>query len=315
MRLDLHVHLAAAGVPGGELSARFRRTLPYRYLARSIGALGAADPVLSKLYADAVVAAALAARELDGFVLLALDRPHSEVGLPLRADLHVSNELAAEVCRRAPGRLFLGASVHPYRPDALEALDAAKAQGAVLIKWLPPTQGLDPASPRCRPFYRRLRELSLPLLSHTGDEHTLTGGCDRLGDPLRLEPALAEGVTVFAAHAGLRGRLGRRQDFGPLVALCERQKRLFLECSGVWTPGRYGAFRRLLALPALRDRWLFGSDYPVPIFWPLLWGRSDPALRRLAKRATPFDARALAARAAGLPERAFTRAAELCGIG
>ena len=46
------------------------------------------------------------------------------------------------------------ASIHPYRTDALEALEQAKRDGARAVKWLPSAMGIDPASPRCDRFYR-----------------------------------------------------------------------------------------------------------------------------------------------------------------
>jgi hypothetical protein len=53
----------------------------------------------------------------------------------------------------------------------------------------------------------------------------------------------------------------------------------------------------------------------VPVIWPLLWGRSDPELRRRARATTnPLDARALALRAAGVPVEAFERAGQLIGL-
>ena len=343
MRVDLHVHLAAAGVDGASISDRFRRSVAFRFLSRSLSrrrpgedgfagrgarppptasggwaeaegrSIRTDDAALTAAYADRLLAGAGAAREVDALVVLALDRPYSEVGVPLAADLHVPDRAAAALCARSP-RLLLGASVHPYRPDALDALDEAKALGAVLVKWLPNTQGIDPASPLCQPFYRRLCELGLPLLSHTGDEHTLPHRSQALGDPARLVPALDAGVTVIAAHAGTRGSLAPQRDLGRMAELCGRHPRLFLECSGCATPGRYGAFRQLLFEPSLADRWVYGSDFPVPVFWPLLWGRSDPALRRRAVRSkNPFDSRALAFLAAGLPERALHRGGELCG--
>ena len=277
MRADLHVHLAATGAHGARISPRFRRSLSFRFLARSLELPSGSDVALNEAYADGLLAAAETARESDRFVVLALDRPYSEVGLPLEPDLHVPDTVVAALCARSK-KLLLGASVHPYRADALEALDDAKAQGAVLIKWLPNSQAIDPASRLCLPFFKRLRELGLPLLCHTGDEHTIPVRGQNLGDPRRLEPALDAGVTVIAAHAGTRGGFGPQLYLGSMVDLCNRQPGLFLECSGCCTPGRYGALRDLLRIPGLRERWVFGSDYPVPIVWPLLWGRSDPEL-------------------------------------
>ncbi len=251
------------------------------------------------------------AREIDGAVLLALDRPYGETGLPLPADLHVENEDVASLCR--PGRtLLLGASVHPYRKDALDALDRAAALGAVLIKWLPPTQLIDPASPLCRSFYARMRELRLPLLSHTGSERTLPASEQRLADPKRLIPALEMGLTVIAAHAGTRGGLWADPFPKDTAELCARYPRLFLDCSAFASPARFAAMRAMWVDPLLRDRFVYGSDYPVPLFPPFFWRWGDRALLRQSRKTpNPFDRYALVARAIGVPERAFTRGAEL----
>ena len=73
-------------------------------------------------------------------------------------------------------------------------------------KWLPPIQHIDPANQRLVPFYLRLKELGLPLLSHTGSEHSFTRARNELGDPERLRLPLSLGVTVIAAHAAGSGR-------------------------------------------------------------------------------------------------------------
>jgi predicted TIM-barrel fold metal-dependent hydrolase len=305
VRLDLHVHLVSA-----DTSPRFRRSLPYRLLRRTLR-LPADEAAAVQRYRENLVAQVSTAHEIDGAVVLALDGPFDEAGRPLPAHLHVANGEAASLC--GPGsRLLLGASVHPYRADALEALDEAVALGAVLIKWLPPTQRIDPASPLCRPFYVRMRELGLPLLSHTGDERTLPMSEAGLGDTRRLEPALEMGLTVIAAHAGTHGGLWADPFPQEVVDLCAHHPKLFLECSAFATPARFHAMRLMWAIPFLRERFVYGSDFPVPLWWPLFWGRGDVELLRRA-RATPnpLDARALTARAIGVPERAFTRGAEL----
>ena len=72
--------------------------------------------------------------------------------------------------------LLLGASVNPYRPDALEQLIGPKAHGAVLVKWIPPIMEINPDDPRLIPFYQKMAELHLPLLSHTGRGKSFPGG-------------------------------------------------------------------------------------------------------------------------------------------
>ena len=122
-------------------------------------------------------------------------------------------------------------------------------------------------------------------------------------------------MTVIAAHAGTRGGLWRQLYLDATVELCRRHPNLYLECSGCCSPGRFGALQTLLAVPDLRERWVYGSDYPIPVIWPLLWGRSDAELRRRARAsANAFDRSALALRAAGVPEAAFERAGRLLGL-
>jgi mannonate dehydratase len=79
-------------------------------------------------------------------VLLAFDFAHDESG-KLRKDLtafHIPNEYAARIARERPERFEWMASVHPYREDAVAALEAAKRDGARGIKWLPPAMGSIP---------------------------------------------------------------------------------------------------------------------------------------------------------------------------
>jgi hypothetical protein len=305
VRLDVHVHLVSTGT-----SPRFRRSLPYRLLRR-VQRLPADEDAASRLYAERLVSHARTAREIDGAVVLALDRPYSEAGLPLPAHLCVSNEEVAAICGPT-NRLFLGASVHPYRPDALEMLEHAAQLGAVLIKWLPPTQRMDPASPQCRPFFARMRELGLPLLIHVGNERTLPSHDQALGDPQRLVSPLEMGLTVIAAHAGTRGGLVADPFPQETAQLCARYPRLFLDCSAFASPARLHAMRQMWIIPRLRERFVYGSDFPVPLVFPLFWRRGDPELLSRARAtANPLDARARVARAIGVPDEAFSRGAKL----
>jgi len=59
---------------------------------------------------------------------------------------------------------------------------------------------IDPADPRLIPFYKKLVELKLPLLSHTGKEKSFSRSDEEWGDPEKLRLPLSLGVTVVAAH-------------------------------------------------------------------------------------------------------------------
>jgi mannonate dehydratase len=81
------------------------------------------------------------ARHVRRAVLLALDRAHDAQGNPTD---HMQGYTVPDAdvrawCEEAPDLFLYGASVHPHRPGALDALERAAAQGAVLVK--PPRAG------------------------------------------------------------------------------------------------------------------------------------------------------------------------------
>jgi mannonate dehydratase len=203
---------------------------------------------------------------------------------PDQSTFHTPNAYAAAVAQARPDRFGWVASVHPYRPDAIERLAAAAAQGAVAIKWLPSAMNIDPASSRCDAFYAKLAALDLPLVIHCGEEVAAPGARQHaFNNPLRVRRPLAAGVRVIVAHAATLGeardtdrlRAGQPEDEAPKVAsfaLFTRlmdepqwQKHLFADISAVFQRNRTLAVQR--ALVVRRDwhpRLLHGSDYPLP---------------------------------------------------
>ena len=103
-----------------------------------------------------------------GFKLLlyAFDRSYGEDGKadPERTAFYVPDAYARQLAREHPRYFEWVASIHPYRADCVQALEQAHKDGARAVKWLPASQGIDPASPRCDRFYEaaaRLRERML----------------------------------------------------------------------------------------------------------------------------------------------------------
>ena len=301
MLIDLHVHPpVAAQVPGGLRGAFLR------LLTRDLGG----EP----LEARRRFLAWLEASALDRAVLLALDGSYTPDGRPdpegtvLRAD----NDAVATLAQASPKALF-GASIHPYRRDALAELERVLARGACLVKWIPSAQNIDPAHPACLPFYEALAQHRVPLLCHTGPEHTLRTSRDAFNHPLRLVPALRRGVTVIMAHCA--ARLWIYESTGPFQAW-RRLAREFEHCYG--DLGAFTVMTRHLTLdgllkdPVLRDKLLFGSDFPAwtlpSQFLPRLgWRR----YRALAALSNPFDRARETLRAFGVPEAVFSRAGTL----
>ena len=82
-----------------------------------------------------------------------------------------------------------------YRNDASEELRRCRARGARIIKWLPNSMHFSPAHPKCDVFYDTVRELDMVILSHTGEEHSVSppAPVQAFGNPLLLRRALDKG--------------------------------------------------------------------------------------------------------------------------
>jgi mannonate dehydratase len=218
-----------------------------------------------------------AMREGFGVLLLAFDWARDARGAPdrERSTFHVPDDYVRDLALRFPARFAWAASIHPYDPAALDRLDAAAAQGALAVKWLPTAQGIDPADARCDAFYRKLAALRLPLVTHAGDERAVTGFGEHLGNPLRLRRPLDAGVRVVAAHCASLGR-GRDLDtpgapmvgnfdlFARLMDDPRYGRSLLGDLAAVVQANRNDTVARLLSRPDWHDRLVNGSDYPLP---------------------------------------------------
>ena len=314
MQYDIHVHVfdMHATCRGSYVCPESRRSLLLRHLVKRMRgiAAGSAAPqaaVVSQLDGW------MRESELDRFVLLALDRAHTPAGEPdlEHTRLAVDNDFVADWADRQPKALF-GASIHPFRKDALDELDRLAERGACLVKWIPSAQNIPADSPRCFAFYDKLARLRMPLLSHTGIEHTLPAFDQSLNDPRRLTSPLERGVTVIAAHCGARMYLHERGFFNAWAQTARRHRNLYGDLSGFCLPLHAAPRRLILGSPDLASRILFGSDFPahaLPMWYaPALGFGKARQLRRIRN---PFDKACQTMRALGIPDGAFTRAQAL----
>lgn len=296
--MDIHCHVAGIGAGGSgcHISPAMRRSWKYRVYLRAFGVTGA--EILRE--GDALVLRRLSeslarSRRVSAAVVLALDGAVDEGGeLDLsRTEMYVPNEFVLSGTRRHANLLY-GASVNPYRKDAIARLEQAAKDGAVLVKWLPSVQGIDPADPRLVPFYLRLKALGLPLLTHTGSEASFTRADDRLSDPDRLRLPLRLGVTVIAAHAGGGGRSGGESNQDRFLRLAREFENLHGDVSALTQANRVPALPRLLARPEMQGRLRYGSDMPLPAtaaVIPWLFTTRIPLreIARIRRIANPWD--------------------------
>lgn len=252
---------------------------------------------------------------VDLAVLLALDAAYSDEGVrDERTPLTTSNDFVAQVASRSPKTHF-GASIHPYRADAIPAFERAVQQGAVLMKWLPGAQNIRPDDPRCEAMYEVLAHYKIPLLSHTGSEHLLKNYPNSFNDPLRLIAPLKRGVTVIAAHCGTRLFLHESSYFKSWQRLARDYERCYGDISAFGVCTRVGPLKTVLRDRDLCSKIVYGSDFPV-LMMPLhvigaIGLRRALELRRITN---PFDLAVETMRELGVPSQVFARGAELLRI-
>ena len=196
---------------------------------------------------------------------------------------HTPDKYAASIAARHPDHFQWIASIHPYRRDAVSALREAAGNGARAVKWLPPAQGMNPASLLCDPFYEAAAELDMPLLVHAGTELAVHGGsAEDYGNPLRLRRPLDHNVRVIVAHCASLGS-GPDLDIGPggpalpnfeLFARLMEEPRyeglLYGDISAITQVNRAGkALETVVKRADWHPRLLNGSDYPLPGIMPL----------------------------------------------
>ncbi len=265
--VDMHCHAAGIGAGGSGcyVSDAMRHNWRYRIFLKAFGVTE--DELLRE--GDGLILTRLSetlseSHSVSAAVVLALDGVVDADGnLDLRkTEAYIPNEFIAEETAKYPNLLF-GASINPYRRDAIARLEQAACSGAVLVKWLPPIQEIDPSDRRLTPFYLKLKELGLPLLSHTGMEHSFTRSNEALGDPELLRLPLSLGVTVIAAHSACSGTSRGDSYYDRFVRLCREYPTLYGDISSLTQLNRLGTLRRVLKERDLRGRLVYGTDMPL----------------------------------------------------
>lgn len=313
---DIHAHFAPLGRHAA--TDRFLRQ-PNRYVRMFLRQLDLPVETLGIPDADAMLRRRflewVSHCGIDRVVVLALDAAHDVSGEPCPEDraFVVDNEFVAELCSAHPALLF-GASVHPYRRDAVACLERLIARGACMVKWIPSAQQIRLDDPRCTPVYDLLAAHRVPLLVHTGNEHATSRTRNSWNDPALLSHALDRGVTVIAAHCGARMWMHERCFFSTFCRMALEHDRLFGDISAFGIPTRIPMLRTLRRTPDLMSKVLYGSDFPATE-----WARwfvfmiGARAVREVLQERNPLRRPYLLMRHVGLPETVFTRAGELLG--
>jgi mannonate dehydratase len=292
---DCHVHLLGSGDSGSGcwVNPRMDSWLhPIESLQKSfyLNAACVTGNDMDSTYVQRLLALHAAFPKGAKLMLLAFDWHYNVNGERVAefSPFYTPNAYAQRLAREQSQHFEWIASVHPYRTDAIEALERAAQGGARAVKWLPAAQGMDPADARCNGFYAALERLKLPLLTHAGAELAVHGGqMQDYGNPLRLRRALDHGVRVIVAHCASLGD-GIDLDRGPagpavnnftlFTRLMEESRydnQLYGDLAAVGQLMRAGdALRTLLKRRDWHTRLVYGSDYPLPGVMPVFAPRA-----------------------------------------
>ena len=207
---------------------------------------------------------------------------------PDLSDFIIPNNWSKYAADKYSNLLYV-ASVHPKAEDAIAQLELAKLHGAVAVKWLPCAHNINPSNKYFIPFYEKLRDLKLPLITHAGSEHAVQGSQfdQSLGNPLHLRLPLEHGVKVIIAHCATDGtdfdfeeshtQVPSYNLFSRLMETKAYDGYIYADISATPQINRSKWLPYLLQRQEWHHKLLNGSDYPlpaIPVLFSLRWLRT-----------------------------------------
>ncbi len=305
--IDMHVHIAGVDQAkyGNFISKKLKKSAVFRLFSKHLNISNSVNDELIinktlKLLEESVI---------DKALFLAIDGVYAKSGEfnQKKTQMVCSNDYIYELTKHSKKALF-GASVHPYRADALEELERCKRRGAVLIKWIPSSMEIDPLDDRCIPFYKYLAKHNIMLLSHTGVEHALRNSLSYLNHPHRLKLALECGVKVISAHSGAHMFLHERSHYKAWKEMALKYDNFYGDISAFCMPTRVKYLRDIIKTPALHSKVFYGSDFPVyPLPLSFIFKIGFKKYRDLKKIQNPFDKAYYSILSYGIPKQIFSQ--------
>ena len=191
------------------------------------------------------------------FVVFTVDSP--------REVRKITNEEIAELAHKHSDVAIPFASINPHRGE--EGVRAAKRlikdYGVKGFKFHPTVQEFFPNDPLAYPLYEAIAEAKLPALFHTGQTGvgagTRGGGGLRLkySNPLHLDDVAADfpDMPIILAHPSFPWQ-------EEALSVATHKPQVHIDLSG-WSPKYFPPILVQYANTLLKDKVLFGSDYPV----------------------------------------------------
>lgn len=200
--------------------------------------------------------------------LFARDAAHDPdpAALSAPAAEDAANEAVVAAAARAPDRLTPVVSMHPYRADAVAAIQRWAKAGVTGLSWSPVAQGIDLDDPRAVDCYRAMAEHGMTLYLPVGARHADNGDQGWI-DPNDLRAPLAAGVSVVVTLGGAFAEDGRAlmPRLFALLGEARWQDRLSVDLAGVLAPDQLeDVLLPLLQHPQFFGRLRYASGYPAP---------------------------------------------------
>ncbi|WP_119696334.1 amidohydrolase family protein [Microbacterium halotolerans] len=175
----------------------------------------------------------------------------------------ISNDEIIDGCIRHSDILIPFASVDPNRADAVDEAKRLIERGVRGFKFHPTVQGFSPDDERFFPLYEVLQAAGMIALFHTGQTGIgagMRGGYGfelALSNPMLLDTVAAHfpDLQIIMAHPSVPW-----QD--EALSVATHKHNTWIDLSG-WSPKYFPAELVRYANRMLKDRVLFGSDFPL----------------------------------------------------
>jgi predicted TIM-barrel fold metal-dependent hydrolase len=187
------------------------------------------------------------------------------------ASRKITNEEIAELAHQNADVAIPFASINPHRGEAgvREARRLIKDFGVKGFKFHPSVQDFMPNDRVAYPLYEAIAEAKLPALFHTGQTGvgagTPGGGGIRLkySNPMLLDDVAVDfpDMPIILAHPSFPWQ-------EEALSVATHKPQVYIDLSG-WSPKYFPPILVQYANTLLKDKILFGSDYPVidPVRW------------------------------------------------
>jgi predicted TIM-barrel fold metal-dependent hydrolase len=176
----------------------------------------------------------------------------------------VPNEEVLNLARQHSDFMIAFASVDPTRgAEGVREARRLVGLGARGFKLHPPLQQFHANDRSVYPFYEVLAEAKLPVIIHTGHSGIGTGmpggGGIRLkyGNPMDIDDVAVDfpDMPIILAHPSFPW-----QD--EAISICLHKPQVYIDLSG-WSPRYFSPILIQYANTLLKNKMLFGSDYPL----------------------------------------------------